>query len=68
MDGDESAPMTHAPPDDANLALLLTWIDHTVTTESLRFSARISQLLDTQMIARSVTEHKFLSRKPAIKG
>ncbi|KAF2126642.1 hypothetical protein P153DRAFT_81706 [Dothidotthia symphoricarpi CBS 119687] len=54
--------MTHAPPDDTEYALLIAWIDQRVATSFLQHQYRITHLLNTQSIARSVMETRFLSR------
>ncbi|XPS69909.1 hypothetical protein M3J09_002159 [Ascochyta lentis] len=55
--------MTHAPPNDKELASLNKWMDRHVKTSYLQHRHRIGDLLNTQMIARSVVEHLFLCRK-----
>jgi len=55
--------LTHAPPNDAELTLLITFIDQQVHSDLLRHSNRMSELLDANgLIARSITEHHFLAR------
>ncbi|KAF9699955.1 hypothetical protein EKO04_001816 [Ascochyta lentis] len=54
--------MTHAPPNDKELASLNKWMDRHVKTSYLQHRHRIGDLLNTQMIARSVVEHLFLCR------
>ncbi|KAF2627427.1 hypothetical protein BU25DRAFT_411028 [Macroventuria anomochaeta] len=58
-----SLPMTHAPPNDRELAKLNKWIDRHVNFDYLQHRHRIGDLLHTQMIARSVVEFLFLCRK-----
>jgi hypothetical protein len=55
--------MTHAPPDDVELADLNSWIDRHIEADFLQHRQRIGQLIGTQMIARSITEYDFLCRK-----
>lgn len=57
--------MTHAPPDNRELAELSKWIDRHYEGEYLQHRHRIGDLLNTQMIARSVVEFLFLRRKNA---
>lgn len=54
--------MTHAPPNDKLLADLNKWIDRHIQPGYLQHRHRISDLLNTEMIARSVVEHLFLCR------
>ncbi|KAF1355921.1 hypothetical protein EJ07DRAFT_131247 [Lizonia empirigonia] len=54
--------MTHAPPNDKLLADLNKWIDRHIQTGYLQHRHRIGDLLNTEMIARSVVEHLFLCR------
>jgi hypothetical protein len=55
--------MTHAPPNNTELALLNTFIDQRVAIRLLRHKTRMFELLhQNPLIARSVVEHRFLSR------
>lgn len=55
--------MTHAFPDDRELAKINKWIDRHVKFEYLQHRHRMGDLLNTQMIARSVVEYLFLCRE-----
>jgi hypothetical protein len=56
--------MTHAPPNDTDLALLIAFIDQRVSAELLKHRDRMFDLLSSNgLIARSITEHRFLSRE-----
>lgn len=54
--------MTHAFPDDAELARINKWIDRHVQFDYLQHKHRMGDLLSTQPIPRSVVEHLFLGR------
>lgn len=55
--------MTHAPPDNKELADINRWIDRHVQFDFLQHRHRLGDLLNTQMIARSIAEHLFLCRE-----
>jgi hypothetical protein len=56
--------LTHEPPNNTELALLIAFIDQQVETDLLRHKTRMFELLHFNgLIARSITEQRFISRK-----
>jgi hypothetical protein len=56
-------PLTHEPPNDAELALLCAFIDQRVSSDLLRHKTRMSELIRSNgLIARSIMEQRFISR------
>jgi hypothetical protein len=57
-------PLTHSPPENTELALLIAYIDQRVPEPELRHKDRMFTLLQANgLIARSNVEQQFLSRK-----
>ncbi|KAH7083813.1 hypothetical protein FB567DRAFT_92406 [Paraphoma chrysanthemicola] len=55
--------MTHAPPDNTELALLNAFVDQRVSAELLKHKTHMFDLISANgLIARSVSELQFLSR------
>jgi hypothetical protein len=60
----EEYTLTHAPPNNTELALLSAFIDQRVSTELLQHEAQMFDLVGAnELIARSVTEQRFLALK-----
>lgn len=58
--------MTHAFPNEAELARINKWIDRHVQFDYLQHRHRMDDLLNTQPIARSIIERLFLARTTQI--